>query len=74
MPQPKKPPSDTGRAAAKGGKAEFPKDKLEDALALPEALQRNGGHPLVHRHRNRRGRSPGSSTFRTLTASSTLTG
>lgn len=56
-------------------KAEFPKSSLEDAVAVPQALQRNGGQPLpAIDMATAIGRSPGSSIFRTITASANAYG
>lgn len=62
-------------ASGDGKKAEFPKSTLEYAVAVPGALQRNGGQPLTAIDMATAiGRSPGSSTFRTLTASANAYG
>jgi hypothetical protein len=57
-----------------GGTAErtdFPKHSLEEALPVPQALQRNGGQPLSSIDMaTALGRSPGSGRFRVLTAAS----
>src|SRR3954467_8706995 len=52
-------------------RADFPKHPLEEALVVPEALQRNGGQPLsAIDMATALGRSPGSGRFRVLTAAS----
>jgi predicted nucleotide-binding protein len=56
-------------------KAEFTKSSLEDAVAVPQALQKNGGQPLpAIDMATAIGRSPGSSIFRTITASANAYG
>jgi predicted nucleotide-binding protein len=73
MPQPKKPAENV--TEFKGPRAEFPKNALERAMAFPEALQKNGGQPLdAIDMATAVGLSPGSSTFRTLAASSSAYG
>jgi predicted nucleotide-binding protein len=80
MPQPKNPkkPKDPAPAAAQAPavrKAEFPKFTLEDALALPNALQRNGGQPLpAIDMATAIERSPGSSAFRQIGAAASAYG
>jgi predicted nucleotide-binding protein len=55
--------------------AEFPKSSLEQAISLPNALERNGGQPLdAIDMATALGISPGSSTLRTLGSSSTAYG
>jgi hypothetical protein len=55
--------------------AEFPKMTLEQALALPNALQRNGGQPMDNIDAaSALGKSPGSSTMRILNASASAYG
>jgi predicted nucleotide-binding protein len=67
MPEPSSP--------IKVGGSDFPKFALEDALAAPNALQRNGGQPLTAIDMaTALGRSPGSSAFRTVTAASSAYG
>jgi len=62
-------------AAANKGKVDFPKRSLEDALAVPSALQKNAGQPLpAIDMATALNRSPGSSTFRTITASASAYG
>ncbi len=75
MPQPKKKTEADAAPAARARKAEFPKIGLEDALDVPRALQRNGGQPLpAIDTATAVKRSPGSSGFRTLTASASAYG
>jgi predicted nucleotide-binding protein len=75
MPQPTGADDTTKAEVISGAKAEFPKSSLEEALRVPEALQRNGGQPLsAIDTATAVGRSPGSSGFRTLTASSSAYG
>lgn len=64
-----------GSALSGGQKAGFPKFNLEDCVALPEALGRNGGQPLPPVDLAIAiGRSPGGSPWRQLTASSSQYG
>jgi predicted nucleotide-binding protein len=58
-----------------GKGSDFPKFPLEEALAVPNALQRNGGQPLTAIDMATAiGRSPGSSTLRMLAAASSAYG
>jgi predicted nucleotide-binding protein len=62
-------------ASGKKGKADFPKMSLKDALAVPNALQKNGGQPLpAIDMATAVDKSPGSSGFRTITASASAYG
>lgn len=80
MAQPKKttdgtPAAQAETAAPVGRRAEFPKMTLKEALAAPEALQRNGGQPMTAIDMGTAiGKSPGSSVIRTLSASSSAYG
>jgi len=65
----------SAQAEPRASKAEFPKFSLEDALRVPNALQRNGGQPLpAIEMATAVRRSPGSSDFRVLTAASSAYG
>lgn len=67
--------NDAASTIAPVRKADFPKMSLEEALAVPKALQRNGGQPLPAIDTAMAvERSPGSSAFRTMTASASAYG
>lgn len=74
-PAKKKADTTSTEASGKKGKAEFPKMTLEEALAAPQALERNGGRPLSAIDMGTAiGKSPGSSVIRTLSASASAYG
>jgi len=56
-----------GTTPTSGGRVEFPKFTLEQAMVIPNALDRNGGQPLPPIDAATAiGRSPGSSAFRQI--------